>query len=479
MEGIEGFVSPKETVINWDLLIVLYPYITGLVAGASIVSAFYHVFGVSSLKPVARFSLLVALAFVLFCSLPLLVHAGHPTRALEMYLTPNLQSAMSMFGYIWGFYLICLLLEIWLIYWKDIVHRARTAEKSLERKLFSVLALGIDETSDESAKSDEKAIKILAGTAMVGALLLHGYVGFIFGGIKANPWWSTPLMPIIFLLSAIVSGLALLIVMYFVISKIRRVRLDYGCFRTLLKMLLVFQIIDTTVEVLDVASLAYLSEESWEIISELIVHKIGYTFFGVQMGLGSAVPLILLGSIALFKFKDKVASNLGTVAACLVLIGVFAMRWNVIIGGQLFSKNLKGFTEYTPELLGREGILMALGLLALPFIAGLFFGWLLPPWRDDPEPEPTQHGTSGQGDLAVMDQRDNLSRTLIAAGAFALALSAFLAVIIWFALPSTSSALVGLNISVALLVALGAVVLLVGLVVRSMERRKPQADRQD
>lgn len=52
----------------------------------------------------------------------------------------------------------------------------------------------------------------------------------------------------------------------------------------------------------------------------------------------------------------------------LILIGVFAMRWNVIIGGQLFSKSLRGFTTYKLELLGQESLLMSAFLMILPFV---------------------------------------------------------------------------------------------------------------
>src|SRR3972149_1568214 len=111
-----GFVFPNEGMIEWDLLIVVYPYITGLVAGAFIVSSLYHVFGLKNLKPVARFSLITALAFLIVTPMPLLVHLGRPERALEMFLTPNLSSAMAGFGYIWFFYLLLVLAEIWLVF---------------------------------------------------------------------------------------------------------------------------------------------------------------------------------------------------------------------------------------------------------------------------------------------------------------------------------------------------------------------------
>ncbi len=110
----EGYVYPNEAV-EWGLMIVMYPYITGIVAGAFIVSSLYHVFKNKSLAPVGKLSLLVSLAFLCFATTPLLLHLGHPERSFSIMIRPNLLSAMSGFGFIYSFYMVLLLLEIWFI----------------------------------------------------------------------------------------------------------------------------------------------------------------------------------------------------------------------------------------------------------------------------------------------------------------------------------------------------------------------------
>ena len=97
LAAISNFVFPNDLHVHWSLMIVLYPYITGLVAGAFIVSSLYHVFHIKSLKPVAQFSLLFALAFLICATWPLMNHLGHPERAMSMMLTPNPTSAMAGF----------------------------------------------------------------------------------------------------------------------------------------------------------------------------------------------------------------------------------------------------------------------------------------------------------------------------------------------------------------------------------------------
>ena len=107
-----NFVFPNEQNVTWTVMIVLYPYITGLVAGAFIVSSLYHVFGREELRPVARFSLASAFVFLLFAPLPLLIHLGHPERSLNIMVTSNFSSAMAGFGYIYTAYLILVALEM-------------------------------------------------------------------------------------------------------------------------------------------------------------------------------------------------------------------------------------------------------------------------------------------------------------------------------------------------------------------------------
>src|SRR5213078_3870114 len=97
MPRFEGYVYPNEATPQplWSVLIVLYPYITGLVAGAFIMASLVRVFNVRPLEPVYRLSLLTSLAFLLCAPLPLLLHLGHPERCFEIMMTPHLTSPMA------------------------------------------------------------------------------------------------------------------------------------------------------------------------------------------------------------------------------------------------------------------------------------------------------------------------------------------------------------------------------------------------
>src|SRR5512140_1820698 len=136
MQGFEGFIYPNESALQWSVLIVLYPFITGLVAGAFILASLERVFHVEAVKPTYRLALLTALSFLLVSPMPLQLHLGRPERSFEMYLTPHRSSAMAMFGFVYLWYLMAVLvLEIWLEYRHDIVMRSQS-EKGWKKPIY-------------------------------------------------------------------------------------------------------------------------------------------------------------------------------------------------------------------------------------------------------------------------------------------------------------------------------------------------------
>jgi len=384
----KGFLFPNEIEVHWSLLIVLYPYITGLVAGAFIVSSLYHVFGCRELKPVAKFSLVAAFSFLMFACTPLLFHLGHPERAFNIMFTPKFTSAMSGFGYIYSFYLLLVVIEIWFVFRPEIIRRAQES-CGIVKAFYWVLALGSMEKSEEALALDHKIITVLAAVGIPSACVLHGYVGFLFGSLKSNPWWSTPLMPIIFLMSAIVSGIAILILSYFIVVKVQGKEVDDACLQSMYKYLWGFFIIDLTLEMLELLTLVYEAEESWAIIAWLLKDKLWFSYTTVQILICSCIPLVLLGFVSLKKMDALTRNRLGLISSALILLQVFAMRWNVVIGGQLFSKSLRGLTSYAPTFLGREGIIVAAVLFSMPFVVMYVFNLILPLWEKE-EPKPTE-----------------------------------------------------------------------------------------
>ncbi len=386
---MQGYIYPNEFELQWGLLVVLYPYLTGLVAGAFILASLERVFHVKEIEPTYRLALLTALAFLIVAPLPLQAHLGHPERSFQIFLTPNPRSAMAMFGFVYAWYLaVVLLLELWLDYRKDLVLWARQSH-GVKRWFYYALTLGATDLSDRSLRFDDVAGRWVTIIGIPSAFLLHGYVGFIFGSVKANPWWSSVLMPVVFLFSAIVSGIALVLILYMFTTMVRSKPVNMPCMDKLATFLFYAMVVDFSLEMLDFIHRLYESEESIGILSQMIESRLFISLVVLQIVLGTLVPLILLAvhSPALWKgglvkANEELKRLVYLGSAILVLIGIFSIRWNVVIGGQLFSKSLRGLTVYKLELFGLEGLLAASALMILPFIILWAFIKIVPPWTD-------------------------------------------------------------------------------------------------
>jgi len=381
MDGVQGFMYPNEMELQWSILIVLYPFITGLVAGAFILASLERVFNVEAVKPTYRLALLTALAFMLVAPLPLQLHLTHPERAFEMFLTPHRTSAMAMFGFVYLWYLmVVLVVEIWLEYRKEIVIAWQRAS-GIRRLAWGALALGSRNISDEALRVDDRVGRIVTIVGIPSAFLLHGYVGFIFGSVKANPWWSTPMMPIVFLFSAIVSGVALVMLMYLAMTWYRGVAVDMRCLDTIARYLFYAFLIDFSLEMIDLLHRIYEADESFKSLDFMVHTRLFLSQIVVQIILGTVVPIAMLAVVQVIAVSERTRRTLYVVAGVLTLVGIFAMRWNVVIGGQLFSKSFLGYTTYKVQFATREGLVVAMALLIAPFVLLAGLVRLLSPWQ--------------------------------------------------------------------------------------------------
>jgi Ni/Fe-hydrogenase subunit HybB-like protein len=308
------------------------------------------------------------------------LHLGHPERSFEMYLTPHRTSAMAMFGFVYLWYLmVVLLVEIWLDYRRDIVVFSRTT-RGWKRWIYRILTLGSTNLSERALRIDERVGWFITVIGIPSAFLLHGYVGFIFGSVKANPWWSSPLMPIVFLFSAMVSGIAVVMLLYMLLMRLRKQACDMRCLDTVARYLLYTFVLDFSLEMLDLVQRIYEADESFRSLDFMVHTRLWTSQVLIQILLGTTAPIAILALMQLFKLREAARRKLYALAGLLTLIGIFAMRWNVVIGGQLFSKSFLGYTTYKMGFATREGLLTAILLALLPLGILWLLIKLLPPW---------------------------------------------------------------------------------------------------
>jgi predicted membrane protein len=283
--------------------------------------------------------------------------------------------------------------ELWFLYRKHFITivlalRNKQDKRLMERGkylLFNTLTLGTYDVSEGALHRDEKAVKILAGVGIPVACFLHGYAGFIFGSVKANALWMTPLMPVIFIMSAGVSGIALCMLTYIITMEIRKILakrrkapawmpyaeelggIEFHEIRITSKYLLIFLIFSVTLELLDLIFRGYTGVKSWDVLRRVIYEKDFIGIFVLQYGIGNFIPLILFS-------LPRITIRRALIGALMVLFGVFMMRWNVVIGGQAFSLSFAGYMHYVMPIVPhdvetfKEGLAGALSIMTMPFI---------------------------------------------------------------------------------------------------------------
>jgi predicted membrane protein len=398
----ELFVYPNE-FIYWSIQIVMYPYMTGLVAGAFVLSSLYHVFGQKELKEIAQFSLVFSLALLPVAALPLLLHLQQPMRAMEPLLTPHFTSAIAAFGIVFTVYGLIVVSEIWFVYREYFVAQVQALRgtggfwNALRRVVYRALTIGAHDVGDEALRVDHKAAKILAAIGIPVACFLHGYAGFIFGSVKANALWMSPLMPVIFIMSAVVSGIALCMLTYIVIMEWQAFRerrkggaVEAGQIKgaeteiitKAAKYLLGFLVAAISLELLDLIFRGYTAMKSWDILRSVMYGKDFINIFVLQYTLGNLVPFVLL-------ILPGRTMKRTVLALLLVLFGVFMMRWNVVIGGQAFSLSFSGYMHYEIPIIPhsfetfKEGLFGALTVIATPFVLFWIINKFVPSLRRD------------------------------------------------------------------------------------------------
>jgi Ni/Fe-hydrogenase subunit HybB-like protein len=390
----------------------MYPFMTGLVAGAFVLSSLYHVFGVQQLKDMARFALVFSFALLFVAPMPVILHLQFPFRGIEIFMTPHFTSAIAAFGVVFFTYGAIVASELWFLYRKHFVEislklrekQDKTLAEWIRYFIFCSLTLGVYDVSEEALHKDEKAIKILAGVGIPVACFLHGYAGFIFGSVKANALWMTPLMPVIFIMSAVVSGIALCMLTYIIVMEIKkflaaRKRLSGpGRFTTteeikgvevhVIKMtakyLVFFLVAAISLELLDLIFRGYTALKSWDVLRSIIYERDFYDIFIMQYLIGNLIPLILF-------LIPGLTIRRAVFGVLLVLFGVFMMRWNVVIGGQAFSLTFAGYMHYHLPIIPhnwetfKEGLAGALSIFIMPFVLFWVIAKIFPVFADAPQ----------------------------------------------------------------------------------------------
>ena len=335
--------------VVWGTLIGIYPFLSGMATGSLILAALIELLEWRKLRELTLFSLIISWALLIAAVTALFIHLGIPLRAFYIFIHPQLSSPMVYGVYSWLLLFILLTATIVIYNW----YTDRPWFKTASRYLLLI--------------------------NMVLAIIFSSYSGFLFGSIKGVELWSSPLTPISFLTSAVLSGAAVVTLLYVVVWRLTKTSIKHEILNTLGVIILIVLIASLFIQVIELLVKAKISTASWPATYTALTSQLAVSFIGLQFLLGGVVPLValLLGSVR--------KSDIGMlVIALLVLIGALAYKWNTVIGGQLVEEALSGVyavTSYTPPLTGEDSILWAIGVL----IWGVFLIALglvvFPKWR--------------------------------------------------------------------------------------------------
>lgn len=319
-DGLEQ--SNLGSVVTWGMWVGVYIYLVGLSAGAFLISALVYVFNVKRYEAIGRIALFAAVVTLLMALLIVWADIGHMERAWHVFAYPNFQSPMTWMLFLYTAYFLLVVTELWLVLRRDLVIGGQgTGAKA---RFYRIVSFGSKNDSEESATRDGKIVRVLGTIGVPVAVLFHGGVGALFAVVAARPGWNSGLFPILFLISALTSGAALLVVVTAVFQEGWRRHRDtiIGLGRLVLALLVV-EVIFLASEML-VAG--YGTSEGHVKPLELIISGPYWWVFWIwQLGLGIVIPIVMLAS------AGRRDPRWVSFAGLLIAMGFIGVRLNIVI----------------------------------------------------------------------------------------------------------------------------------------------------
>lgn len=323
------------SVVTWGLWVAAYIYFIGLSAGAFLISSLVYVFNVKRFERIGRLAVFTALVTLFLALLAIWADIGHMARAWHVIAYANFKSPMAWMIWLYSAYFILLLAEFWFLLRRDLA--AGVDAPGPKGTVYRLLALGSRDLSLASAERDRRVVRVLGAIGVPLAVMFHGGVGALFGVVAARPHWHSGMFPIIFLLSALVSGGALLIVIATIFQdgwrRNRETVLALG------QMVLGLLLLDVLFQISEMLVAFYGGIPGHiQSLTLAIGGPFWWVFWGWQLVLGTLIPVLLL---ALPTRKDPRWVSL---AGLLIAAGFLGVRLNIVIPG-LAVEEVRGLSQ--------------------------------------------------------------------------------------------------------------------------------------
>jgi molybdopterin-containing oxidoreductase family membrane subunit len=351
-------------LVTWGIWVSGYIFFLGLSAGSFLISTLIYVFGVKQLEEAGPAALVQALGCLLLGGVLIILDAGHPERIYMVLLHFNPTSVMAYMGLFYNLYIAIVLAEIYLAMRPSFVRNVKSGKRPTW--LYTLLSLGSTRLDRESLLRDRKWLMILGILGIPAAVIVHGGVGTIFAVAKARPNWLGGLFPLLFIVSALTSGGALLTFLTAAFGRMPRER-KLKLVNSLAQLTIGFLLLDALIMFADIFTTSYTSIPSGATTDKLVLFgPYKWIFWIGQVFLGLVIPVFLVTNPSC----RKSLSWLG-LAGLLVVIGMFAARLTLVIPPQLtplFDMQLGAYNQmryaygYTPS---GSDLLVMIGVFAI------------------------------------------------------------------------------------------------------------------
>lgn len=361
--GLE--VTNLTSSMPWGAWIAFYIFFVGLSAGSFLLSSLIYVFNMREFERVGKAALFTAIICMVVAGTFVFVDLGRPERVLNAIIYWNVTSILSWEVHFYIVYVLLLSVELYIAMREDLV-RLRSSE-TIKGKIARLLTSKKSVISAYTQKRDHLWMKILGMIGIPLAIFgVHGGTGTLFAVVKARVGWNTALFPIIFVVSAMVSGTALLLAMYIIKRKAQRKSIDQKMVQKLSALMIAFLIVDLGLQFFEYLVGFYgLEHEHLATLRTTMASPFSWSFWGVQLFLGSLIPIVLF-----FWKRTRRSVNAMLAAAILIVIGIIGVRFNIVVPAlivPLFDGLPAGYYYPTlSEWMSTIGII-AFGLLLYTF----------------------------------------------------------------------------------------------------------------
>jgi molybdopterin-containing oxidoreductase family membrane subunit len=335
--------------IPWATMIATYIFMVAIGSGLCIINALGSVFGMQRYEMMAGRMAFLSLTTILFGMLCIVLHLGHPER-MPIYnaISPNFRSAISWMGLLYSIYMAVVVLELWLLNREDLAKRAESSE-GLVKKILALLTLEkLRGTRIGAVLEDSRLPRFAALLAFVSGASALSMLGSVFAHAESRLLWYGPYYPVYFLISAIFSGYAFLIVVTIVTYRVKNDEIFPGLKAIIFEMAQVLALILAVGFLFIIFRLAsgLLDPASRGPVMLLINGPFSIGFWGFEVGLMSVLPIYVFIWAAEKKNLNGVLTG-----ALMVLIGTFVMRYDFVVAGQIYPNIPQGLPSYWPTLM--------------------------------------------------------------------------------------------------------------------------------